>query len=820
MINDPNLQTDGFINLETGMNSALPLNSLPPSSCALGLNVTFRGGKVATRPGLQQISLSNGLNNGLSYLDKYYQGACFYFNTLTGKQDRIVVATGGHILIIFLKDYRVNRLFPLADSGFADESFQNNALSENFFCQVEKYLVIQNGVDKPLIYDGNNLYKIGQGPTNSIGRTSSVPIGRQMAYNHGRLFVALQDGFQIAASDLNFSGSSEQINIISSEAGETDKKAKITTETAHNFGNGDSVFISGHSSEPDINNDGIGAAYIISREVNTAPNAFNIPKEITVAGKGGYVKKISSGRDSDALRFTEINYYNEGGTFTLSSAFGKITGLTFQSIGDVQSGQGDLIVLCEKGAASFSVSQNRSSWKSMSGFQKVLFPDIGCVSEKSLVNINSDIFWRAYDGIRSYTNARKDTNNSYGYIPISNQIRTIIEKDSPLYLNKTSASFFDNRLIVTISPKQDLRGIIDIKNTTVSKPVTFQGLAVIDFASLISSSSSKPVWEGMWVFGDILQIISSGVGPDERCFIFQQTLKPEEATNTTTLWELTKDSRYDTNSSGENLGVISVLETKSYSYASSYELKKLSRADLWLQEVDGRCEFKVYFRPDQYPCWVDWHEFLECSDNKSCVNADITLESFKPDGTETRYKQVIVFPVTNVVYFRLGYGPYSKDSTLNKVSGILQFGCEASEDIALKTSIKTALRQIGFNFDNGGEVQRAGEGTEWSPYIYTILTKNEYPKLSVYPTNDFLGSEGSVVSTLLPKDLQPQFRTQIRMPSPIDPPNEKACDPITKRPFRHGHEFQFRIRWQGYAKLNKFLAYVYPLVEQIGSDCP
>lgn len=823
MVNDPNVQTDGFIDLEGGMNSAIPSSSLPTSTCALGLNVTFRGGKVMTRPGFRQVTIANGLNDGLSYLDDYFQGASFYFNTASATSDRILVVSGGHVLVIFLDKYSVNRLFPIRQDGFADTAFKNNPLAEHHFCQAERFLVIQNGVDRPLIYDGNNLYYSGEGPAGSPGFLSSIPIGRHMAYNHGRLFVALQDGFQVAAGDLAYAGSTEQKRILISEAGESDLNAKITTDGPHGFSDGDSVYISGHTSDPDVNNDGVGAAYKIKVTVNSA-NTFTIPKEVKVAGRGGFAKKVSSGRDIDVLRFTEIQFLDEGGAFKVPASFGKITGLTFQAIGDTSSGQGDLIVFCEKGAATFQVSANRSTWKAISGFQKVLFPDIGCTSGKSLVNINSDVFWRSFDGIRSYANARKDTNNSYGYVPVSNEIRTIIEKDSPLYLNKVSSAFFDNRLLVTVSPRQDLRGTATIRNTTKTKPTSFQGLAVFDFASLMTTSQNRSAaWEGLWFSGDILQILSNGQGHDSRCFVFRQDLKPDLTENVTTLWELTKDLKYDVTSSGDNLNIISVLETKSFPFRSEFELKKLSKADVWIQELEGRCTMQFYYRPDQYPCWVDWHGFLECADNKSCINANITLLPIDPEPGESRYRQILSLPVTDVAYFRLGYGPWSTDPQYNKVSGILQFGSPGEtpdpnpENVL---SVKAALESIGFDFSNGGEVQRAGEGTLWSPYIYTIYTNSKYPLLSFYPTNDAFGSDDTIIKSLVPTDLQPQFRTQIRLPAPLDPPDDRACDPITKRPFRNGHEFQFRLKWEGFMKINKFLAYAYPLIEQIGSDCP
>lgn len=829
MINDPNVQTDGFINLDGGMNSSWPLNTLPQSTCGLGLNVTFRGGKVMTRPGFRQINLGNGLNDGFSKLESYFQGAFLYFNPAISSHDRMIVVCGGHILQIKFDSFLVDRLFPLLESGVHDQTFQSNPISEVYFCQVEKYLVIQNGIDTPLIYDGHSLYVSGTGPVGTVGRMSNIPIGRQMAYNQDRLFVALQSGYEIVASDLNYSGSNDQIAINFSTT-ETNKQTRITTVGSHNFQNGDEIYISNHVSSPDINTGGNAIAIIVdTNDIST----FKISKSIDSPGYGGYASKKLSGRDFDALRFTENGILAEGGTYRMPSSFGKITAMAFQAIGDTTSGQGDLIVFCEKGSVSFAVSQrDRRKWSSTANFQTILFPDIGCVSQRSIVNINSDIFWRAFDGVRSYSNARKDSNNSFGYSPISNEVRTIIEKDSSAYLYRTSSAFFDNRLLMTCNPSQDLRGAESTKNLTEGlKPVTFKGLLVYDFASILASSGNKTaVWEGLWFSGDILQILSTGYGPQSRCFIFSCKVRPEDPVNLIQLWEISKNDKFDLFGSGNTGNIISVVETKSFPFRSEFELKQLSKADLWLHEIEGRTTISTYYKPDQYPCWVEWHKFLECADMKSCINSKITVEQIIPsaqafpDGTDNRYLQVLTVPASSVQYFRLGYGPFSENPSSNKVSQVLSYGCPATTTTSGSVAtlgVMDALTSIGFDFSGGGEVIKTGDGTfAGGNHKYFILTKNEYPPLAVYPTSDKAGSPGSIITSLTPQNPQPQFRTQIRLPTPLDPPEEKACDPITNRPFRNGHEFQFRIKWEGFLRINKFLAYAYPRIEQIGSNCP
>jgi hypothetical protein len=828
VVNDPNVQTDGFINLEGGMNSSWPLNTLPQSTCGLGLNVTFRGGKVMTRPGFRQANLINGQNDGFSSLEEYFQGAFFYFNPASSTHDRLIVIAGGNFLVIPLDSFSVNRLYPALENGFGDTTFKNNQIAEHYFCQVEKYLVVQNGIDKPLIYDGNNLFVVGQGPIGSVGVLTDIPIGRQMSYNHDRLFIALQNGYEVVASDLNYGGSSQKVNIVKSER-VSSIGVRFTTASNHNLVDGDEVYIRDHSPDIDLNT---GNDTVKIKVESGSPTTFVVLKDVSSDGEngyGGYAIKKNSSRDYDALLFSENGILSEGGTYRIAASLGKITGMSFQSIGDTQSGQGDLLVFCQKGAVSFKVSErDRTRWSKTIDFQKILFPDIGCVSDRSLVNVNSDIFWRSFDGIRCYSNARKDTNNSFGYVPVSNEIRTILEKDSSFYLHRTSSAFFDNRLLVTVSPRQDLRGLADVKNDTKQlKPITFQGVAVYDFASILQSGGSKTaVWEGLWFCGDILQILSTGYGPKARCFIFRADLQEDQAKNTISLWELSQFDRYDTTSSGGASNIISVIETKSFPFRSEFELKKLSKADLWLHEIEGRATIKTYYRPDQYPCWVEWHNFLECADNKSCINSKIEVNVVPKASAvapETRSVQILSVPTSDVFYFRLGYGPQNTNSSYNKVTSVLQFGSPVTTSGG-QLGLKNALETIGFDFSGGGGVIRTDDsattGGNPSTFIYTIYTTGDYPPLVIYPTNSSTGDEGGLVAALTPVDLQPQFRTQIRLPSPLDPPDEKACDPITNRPFRNGHEFQFRIKWDGFVRINKFLAYAYPLIEQIGSDCP
>ncbi|NDI17478.1 MAG: hypothetical protein EBY83_05865 [Verrucomicrobia bacterium] len=65
-----------------------------------------------------------------------------------------------------------------------------------------------------------------------------------------------------------------------------------------------------------------------------------------------------------------------------------------------------------------------------------------------------------------------------------------------------------------------------------------------------------------------------------------------------------------------------------------------------------------------------------------------------------------------------------------------------------------------------------------------------------------------------PKNLQPQYRPQVRMPTP-----PADSDPVVGRPYYFGNDFQFRIEWAGHAQLTRLLVLGQRQLEQYqGTD--
>jgi hypothetical protein len=74
---------------------------------------------------------------------------------------------------------------------------------------------------------------------------------------------------------------------------------------------------------------------------------------------------------------------------------------------------------------------------------------VGCAAEKTAVQVNSDIFFLASDGIRSLSRSVADDFTSVG-LPLSEIIKDVILTINPVEIGKSYAIFNDNRYILSV----------------------------------------------------------------------------------------------------------------------------------------------------------------------------------------------------------------------------------------------------------------------------------------------------------------------------------------------------------------------------------
>jgi len=855
-IADSTLILEGQQDFSGGMNSSLSPTLIPDNSVATAVNLTFRGGRPRSRPGFRQVSLQGGSPNGLNiFTSRLYQGSIFYAERRERFNPSIIGVFGGYVIQISLKDYQTNVLYPNipatsaslvtgstyiidsigttdftligASSNTVGLSFVKNSTAATgtgtvhieqpsfnpsekcYFVQAEKYLVIQNGLNPPVIWDGDKLYLSGDAPAGTAGAVSqlhTLGLGNIMAYGQGRLFVADPSRTQITAGDLAYGGSTNQVTITSGV--HSSGKYRVTA-TAHGFVSNDIVTISGHSTEY-----GINGTWIIT-VVNA--NNFDINFSETLAtGIGGFVTKANVGSESDLLRFTETTYLSEGGTLQIPSFMGKITGMIFMPIQDTSTGQGDLLVFCEHGTATFSVATPRDQWKSTQGFQRVLFQSIGATSHSSLVTTNGDVFFRAFDGLRSYRNARAEL-STYGQVPMSAEMNSVLQYDTKPLLSEVSSIIFDNRLLFTASPKVDYSGISPVSPS--KQPVTFSKIVALDFTTISTVGGKRAAsYDGMWAGLDVLQLITGIVNGKPTAWALAYDYVNGRLN---VLWEITEKGAFDVPLGVESQKINSILETRAFSFGTLAEQKRMIRADFWLSDVQDRVDVKVYWRPDQYPCWREWHSFSRCGTVQNCITSGVSI--YCQDGAT-----VLQFSSDSPpnFFYRL-----SRDGV---TTGPIQYSFNNSP-VLHATELYNALIAAGFSVV---QVVRTGA---FPNYKFTIFTQPlplweqytatnwdtfqaswEIPYINTggATCDDFVftpvhfGGSTTCLSNFTLKNLRPQYRPQIRMPTPPE-----DTDPIISRPYIYGNDFQLRLEFSGHFELNRILMLGQRILEQYqGTD--
>jgi hypothetical protein len=332
------------------------------------------------------------------------------------------------------------------------------------------------------------------------------------------------------------------------------------------------------------------------------------------------------------LKMSENDLLVTGGAFSIPDNAGEITAMLAPAILDTVTGQSALQVFTRTTGFSVNAPIDRATWKTLTyPVQTVSLKNFGPIGQNSLVRVNSDIWFRSTDGVRSFVLARRNFSlagqNTWANTPSSDELRTILDYDQQEILDHASAVNFDNRLLMTVSP------------VWTSKGTYFRGLLSLDF-SVISGMSrqSPPAWEGLWTGVKILQILTAMVNRKERCFMF--TLSSD---NKIQLWELSRADKQDNGSKR----IVWSHEDRSFQFLSNGAqtgLKRLMTGQQSVDELYGPVSFNLQFRPDQYPLWLDWTAWSECSTFQDCSTPTCGNAQIGPQQHRLQYRPDIKFP--------------------------------------------------------------------------------------------------------------------------------------------------------------------------------
>ena len=302
------------------------------------------------------------------------------------------------------------------------------------------------------------------------------------------------------------------------------------------------------------------------------------------------------------LKFTENEYLNEGGDFIARvfgapSNSGPILSMGAATMTDTQLGQGPLVVGTPNSVFTVKLPFDRNEWKNLSYPLQTVNPLKGPLSQRSTVLVNSDLWYRSTDGIRSYMLAHRAF-GTWGNTPQSTELGDLLSYDTEWLLENGSAVLFDNRLLMTVSPVDSEHGVYH------------RGLVALDF-DLVSSIKKKlpPAWESIWTGVRPLQLVNGMVNNQERVFIYALG-----ADDKVQIWEMEKGLKKD----NVDQPILWSFETPSYNCGDSDFFKKLEHGRIIFDSISGPVIWTVKFRSDLSKCWVLWDSGEFCAREVDC----------------------------------------------------------------------------------------------------------------------------------------------------------------------------------------------------------
>jgi hypothetical protein len=304
------------------------------------------------------------------------------------------------------------------------------------------------------------------------------------------------------------------------------------------------------------------------------------------------------------LKFTERNFLLGGGDLSFSNGIKALFFIATNGTSDV----GPLAVAGDNYTESVRADiTSRDQW-GIPGFVTNVLRKIGCVSHWSVVPVNQDVYWRDADGgLRSVYSAGTDESTA-GNSPLSREVARLTDFDSKQLLKFCSGVYFDNRLLMTSSPFLNEVG-----------GVSWRDLIALDFTPNASmQGKAAPAYDGQWNGLYVTHLVTGQFEGRPRAFAIAH-----ESTGSNSLWEImpTEVGQRDDESvicSGtgptvQPSRIQAYAETGRRNFGDIKIRKRIERTDLYLSDIDGEVNVKVWWRKDTTKKWTYWDTFTVCS---------------------------------------------------------------------------------------------------------------------------------------------------------------------------------------------------------------
>lgn len=205
----PKRYTDGSVTFEGGVDSGVMPSEVDRNQVAFAVNASFRQGFASPRPGFIQKDMvicdSITADNATITADitnitaDGWSEECYNPSGLTGILQCALpyIADNGRTFILMLISGKV-WLYDIDQNSVQNIStssslYNPSNILDGWMVQAENFVIIQDGVSDPLIFDGVAIRR---------ANIDEIKCGRMMAYVNGRIWYALQNGFSFRATDI------------------------------------------------------------------------------------------------------------------------------------------------------------------------------------------------------------------------------------------------------------------------------------------------------------------------------------------------------------------------------------------------------------------------------------------------------------------------------------------------------------------------------------------------------------------------------------------------------------------------------------------
>lgn len=333
--------------------------------------------------------------------------------------------------------------------------------------------------------------------------------------------------------------------------------------------------------------------------------------------------------EDSVLKNTENAYIVSGGAFIVPTQAGNIRALKHPANINTNLGEGQLLPFTRRVIYSTNVTPTRAAWATLTEpIQRVAQINFGTTGDRTVVPVNGDLYYQSVDGVRSFQQAVREF-EQVGNVPLSHEEeRAIVLNDRELLRWGTGVEF-NNRLLQSCLPYR------------VPVGVAHRGVLPLNF-DVLNSISGKlpPIWEGLWEGLSVLKHLKGDFGGRQRHF----ALVWSDLHQAIELWEQVEGAQEDTATAGDNRITWS-FESPSFDWGNSFQLKELETIEIWVDRLQGKVEFHLEFRPDQYPCWTFWNRWDECTARDSCEDPGALLPCNHPEQQYLpQYRAMMVMP--------------------------------------------------------------------------------------------------------------------------------------------------------------------------------